>query len=65
MGLQTSEDLEDGTTVLAGPHHPAFGHLVHCEIFRDMAVSAIESANSIKESLTILVNPRSISKMGV
>jgi len=63
MGLQTSEDLEDGTTVLAGPHHPAFGHLVHSEIFLDMAISAIESANTIKESLTIFVNPRSISKM--
>ncbi len=63
MGLQASEDLEDGTTVLAGPHHPAFGHMVHCEIFWDMAVSAIESANCIKESLTVLVNPRSISKM--
>jgi histone acetyltransferase (RNA polymerase elongator complex component) len=63
MGLQASEDLEDGTTVLAGPHHPAFGHLVHSEIFLDMAISAIESANAIKEALTIFVNPRSISKM--
>ena len=63
MGLMTSEDLEDGATVLAGPHHPAFGHLVHCEIFLDMAVAAIESANSLKETLTIFVNPRSISKM--
>ena len=63
MGLQASEDLEDGTTVLAGPYHPAFGHLVHCEIFLDMAISAIESANSLKETLTIFVNPRSISKM--
>jgi hypothetical protein len=63
MGLQASEDLEDGTTVLAGPHHPAFGHLVHSEIFLDMAISAIESADSVKETLTIFVNPRSISKM--
>ena len=63
MGLQASEDLDDGTTVLAGPHHPAFGHLVHSEIFLDMAISAIESANAIKETLTIFVNPRGISKM--
>ena len=63
MGLQASEDLEDRTTVLAGPHHPAFGHLVHAEIFFDMAVSAIESAKFGKETLTIFVNPRSISKM--
>ena len=63
MGLQASEDLEDGTTVLAGPYHPAFGHLVHAEIFLDMAISAIESAKSRKETLSIFVNPRSISKM--
>jgi histone acetyltransferase (RNA polymerase elongator complex component) len=63
MGLQASEDLEDGTIVLAGPYHPAFGHLVHCEIFLDMAIAAIESANTLKETLTIFVNPRSISKM--
>jgi histone acetyltransferase (RNA polymerase elongator complex component) len=63
MGLQASEDLEDRTTVLAGPYHPAFGHLVHSEIFLDMALSAIELANDIKETLTIFVNPRSISKM--
>jgi histone acetyltransferase (RNA polymerase elongator complex component) len=63
MGLQASEDLEDGTTVLAGPYHPAFGHLVHAEIFLDMAIAAIESAKSRKETLSIFVNPRSISKM--
>ena len=63
MGLQASEDLDDGATVLAGPHHPAFGHLVHCEIFLDAAISAIEAANSLKDTLTIFVHPRSISKM--
>ena len=63
MGLQTSEDLEDGATVLAGPHHPAFGHLVHSEIFLDMAMSAIETANSREKKLTLFVHPRSISKL--
>ena len=63
MGLQTSEDLEEGTTVLGGPHHPAFGHLVHSEIFLDMAVAAIESTDELGQKLTISVHPRSISKM--
>jgi histone acetyltransferase (RNA polymerase elongator complex component) len=63
MGLQASEDLEEDTTVLGGPHHPAFGHLVHSEIFLDMAVASIESADSINQNLTISVHPRSISKM--
>jgi histone acetyltransferase (RNA polymerase elongator complex component) len=63
MGLQASDDLEDGSTVLAGPHHPAFGHLVYSEIFYDNALAAIEAAGLVRDTLTIRVNPRSISKM--
>jgi histone acetyltransferase (RNA polymerase elongator complex component) len=63
MGLQTSEDLEDGATVLAGPHHPAFGHLVYSEIFLDAACAAIKSANLMAANVAISVNPRRISTM--
>ena len=63
MGLQASDDLEDGSTILAGPYHPAFGHLVYSEIFWDKALAAIESVKYVKDTLTIFVNPRSISKM--
>ncbi len=63
MGLQAAEDLAEGSTILAGPHHPAFGHLVYSEIFYDKALAVIESAGTIKDTLTIRVNPRSISKM--
>jgi histone acetyltransferase (RNA polymerase elongator complex component) len=63
MGLQATDDLEDGSTVLTGPYHPAFGHLVYSEIFWDKALAAIESVKYVKETLTIFVNPRSISKM--
>ncbi|MBU2621319.1 MAG: radical SAM protein, partial [Proteobacteria bacterium] len=31
MGLQATEDLREGTSILAGPYHPAFGHLVYSE----------------------------------
>ncbi len=63
MGLQASDDLEDGSTVLTGPYHPAFGHLVYSEIFWDKALAAIESVKYVKDTLTIFVNPGSISKM--
>jgi len=63
MGLQATDDLEDGSAVLAGPHHPAFGHLVYSEMFYDNALAAIESVELAKDTLTIRVNPRSISKM--
>jgi len=61
--LQATRDLAEGSTVLAGPHHPAFGHLVYSEIFNDTALAAIESVGFRKDSLSIYVNPRNISKM--
>ena len=63
MGLQASDDFQNSSTVLAGPLHPAFGHLVHSEIFLDKAQSEIESTGFAKNTLTIFVNPRSVSKM--
>jgi histone acetyltransferase (RNA polymerase elongator complex component) len=63
MGLQASEDLAKDTTILAGPYHPAFGHMVHSEIFMDMAVSIMEAKNGSCDRITINVHPRSISKM--
>lgn len=63
MGLQASEDLAKGTTILAGPYHPAFGHMVHSKIFMDMAVSIIQAQKGSYDKITINVHPRSISKM--
>ncbi|MEZ4565983.1 MAG: hypothetical protein R2860_03130 [Desulfobacterales bacterium] len=42
MGLQASEGLDDPATVLAGPYHPALGHLVFSKIFLDRAVEHIK-----------------------
>ena len=63
MGLQASEDLDSGAAVLAGPYHPAFGHLIHSEIFLDMATAIMENKAVSRETVTIKVHPRSISKM--
>jgi len=64
MGIQASEHFERETTILAGPYHPAFGHLVHSEIFLDMASSIIESEGIDScDSVEIKVHPRSVSKI--
>jgi histone acetyltransferase (RNA polymerase elongator complex component) len=63
MGLQATVDLENGSTILAGPYHPAFGHLVYSEVFLDMAITELESSNSTGQSITLHVHPRSVSKM--
>jgi histone acetyltransferase (RNA polymerase elongator complex component) len=63
MGLQATDDLEKGSTILAGPYHPSFGHLVYSEIFLDKAISAIETVNPKGPAVTLHVHPRSVSKM--
>jgi hypothetical protein len=63
MGLQASEDLDNGSTVLAGPYHPAFGHMVYSEISLDMAVAQIESSALNADSISIRVNTRNVSKL--
>ena len=63
MGLQTSEDLANDSTVLAGPNHPAFGHMVYSEIFFDAAQEVLDSMKTFSDTISISVNPRSISKM--
>jgi histone acetyltransferase (RNA polymerase elongator complex component) len=63
MGLQAAEDLDSGAAILAGPYHPAFGHLVYSEIFLDTARMMLEKHKSNCDCVTIKVHPRSISKM--
>lgn len=63
MGLQASEDLDNGAAVLAGPYHPAFGHMVHSKIFLDMATAIIAAKKGDRETVSIKVHSRSISKM--
>jgi histone acetyltransferase (RNA polymerase elongator complex component) len=63
MGLQASKDLDGGAAVLAGPYHPAFGHMVHSAIFLDKAVAIMESEKIDHDTAILKVHPRSISKM--
>ena len=37
LGLQSTPELETRDCVVAGPYHPAFGHLVESSLFYDMA----------------------------
>ncbi|OQY60553.1 MAG: hypothetical protein B6245_00960 [Desulfobacteraceae bacterium 4572_88] len=68
MGLQASEDFEKGTSILAGPYHPAFGHMIYSEIFLDILSAALTVQNIPQKSvphgtISIRVHPRNISKM--
>lgn len=63
MGLQATEDLEKEASILAGPYHPAFGHLVYSQIFLDKAISALKSVNPRGNGVVLHVHPQSVPKM--
>ncbi len=63
MGLQASGDLQPGVSVLAGPYHPAFGHLVHAARFLDRAVARIRRIAPVPQQVVLSVQPRNISRM--
>lgn len=63
MGLQATDSFADDSTLLAGPYHPAFGHMVYSEIFLDMAIAELKTSNSYGQAVALHVHPRSVSKM--
>ena len=63
MGLQAEKDLDNGKAILAGPYHPAFGHLVHSKIYLDVVLAALKSSEHDESRIRIYVHPHSISKM--
>ncbi len=63
MGLQATKELDDGASILAGPYHPAFGHLVYSEIFFDNIVGVLKSESVLPEEITIKVHPKSVSRL--
>lgn len=63
MGLQADADLQPGAALLAGPYHPAFGHLVHGRRFLNAAMDLIRTHASGRSAVSIEVHPRNESKM--
>ncbi|WDP89854.1 MAG: radical SAM protein [Desulfobacter sp.] len=66
MGLQAGEMMEDPGQMLAGPWHPAFGHLVHSALMLDRACNAVDTL--IREgrgagSIQLRVHPKSLSRL--
>ncbi|KMT21479.1 elongator complex protein 3 [Clostridium cylindrosporum] len=63
LGLQTTEQINTGKDIVAGPFHPAFRELVESSILNDMISYAIKNYYSDCESLDIYISPRNISKL--
>ena len=63
MGLQASDGLDDPAIVLAGPYHPALGHMVYSKILLDAAVEVLTAGQPPGKTVTITVHPRNLSRM--
>ena len=45
IGLQPTDEIQMGKSIVAGPFHPSFRQLVESEIFKDMLISVLDSYN--------------------
>lgn len=61
MGLQSSEELEQMGTVLAGPYHPAFGQLVTSAILLDEMRMELRAGKQIPDSVVFRINEQDLS----
>lgn len=62
IGLQANNDLISGSGALAGPFHPAFGHMVKSECFLRRAVDVMGQTGYRPKSITFRVHPRKLSE---
>lgn len=60
VSLQTTDEICEKGSVLAGPYHPAFGELVDSMIFWDRITEALKGRRNCRVS--IFVNRRDISR---
>lgn len=61
IGLQPTEEINEGKEIISGPFHPAFRELVESSIINDMLLEEIGDLSC--EEITIYINPREISKL--
>jgi histone acetyltransferase (RNA polymerase elongator complex component) len=63
MGLQAEVGFNSGRIIIAGPYHPAFGHLVHSKMYLDAAIDLVKTYHPKQSPIRIYVHPYSVSKM--
>ena len=72
IGLQATEMMEDANQMIAGPWHPAFGHLVLSALMFDHACAQIDAVlscrkrgetSNTKTDMVLQVHPRSLSRL--
>jgi histone acetyltransferase (RNA polymerase elongator complex component) len=62
-GLQPTEEIRTSGAVVAGPFHPAFGHLVQSACFMDALRNELRRNPASRQTIEIRVHPRSVARM--
>ncbi len=62
LGLHSSEDFQDGETVVSGPYHPAFGEVVESLILRDRIEKEFLKSGQINGEFVYYCKPQQISQ---
>lgn len=57
IGLQSSEELEQPGTIIAGPYHPCFRQLVESSLFLQFLRTALTERTGRPQRVTFLVHP--------
>lgn len=63
IGLQTTEQINLGRDVVAGPFHPAFRELVESSILNDMMVYCIKTYYPASKNIDLYISPSFISRL--
>ena len=59
MGLQTTDEINENASVIAGPFHSSFGELVESSVYYD---TMLKKLKGFKNDAVIYVNPSETSK---
>ncbi|GAA0788669.1 elongator complex protein 3 [Hathewaya limosa] len=61
VGLQPTEDINEGAEVVTGPFHPAFRELMESSLLNEMIFKFLKDINS--KEIQIIINPKNVSKL--
>lgn len=61
IGLQPTDEINEGAEVIAGPFHPAFRELVEAAIAREQLLYLLNKHNGPHKSISISINPADTS----
>jgi histone acetyltransferase (RNA polymerase elongator complex component) len=64
MGLHADDGLQGADAIVAGPYHPAFGHLVQSHLFHAALRREMNRRRPLPGRVSVGVHPRSRSRAG-